>query len=297
MSSDRLTAWVIEAYTPVGVCAPAAVFARHVVAAAGPGSPARVKAWLFAASRIGAFAVSVGLELEPKVVLAEATIERFVLSIERSVSHPTRRTLRSNLRALAARLDRAPAPAPLSRERAKQPYSPAEIAGFLALADAQPTVGRRMRASGLVCLGAGAGLTGVDLRAVRGSDVICRSGGVIVEVTAAHPRAVPVVAAYHDRLVEAAGFFGDRFLVGGVEPSRRNVTTPLISSLSGGRDLPRLEMGRLRSTWLASAAETIGLRAFMDAAGIACSQRLGDIVAGLPRADEATAVAILGGAR
>ena len=36
--------------------------------------------------------------------------------------------------------------------------SPAEIGGYLARADAQPTVAGRMRASGLVCLGAGAGL-------------------------------------------------------------------------------------------------------------------------------------------
>ena len=44
---------------------------------------------------------------------------------------------------------------------------------------------RRMRAAGLVCLGAGAGLIRADLRAVRGTDVICRSGGVIVAVRGA----------------------------------------------------------------------------------------------------------------
>ena len=85
--------------------------------------------------------------------------------------------------------------------------------------------------------------------------------------------------------------------MGGVEPSRRNITTPLISSLSGSADLPRLETGRLRSTcWLAAVAEGIGLRAFMDAAG-SCSQRLGEIVATLPHANEPTAVAVMGGAR
>ena len=91
-----------------------------------------------------------------------------------------------------------PADTPLPRERAKAPYSPAEIAGYLALADAQPTAARRMRAAGLVCLGAGAGLIRADLRAVRGSDVICRSGGVIVAVRGARPRAVPVLARYHE---------------------------------------------------------------------------------------------------
>jgi len=42
-------------------------------------------------------------------------------------------------------------------------------------------------------------------------------------------------------------------------------------------------------------AETIGLRVFMDAAGITCSQRLGDLVAGLLPPSEEEAVALLGG--
>jgi hypothetical protein len=33
----------------------------------------------------------------------------------------------------------------------------------------------------------------------------------------------------------------------------------------------------------------------MRAAGITCSQRLGDIIAGMPAGDEAAAVALLGG--
>jgi hypothetical protein len=46
-----------------------------------------------------------------------------------------------------------PADVPLPRERSKQPYGAAEVGGFLALADAQPTRERRMRAAALVCLG------------------------------------------------------------------------------------------------------------------------------------------------
>ncbi len=39
-----------------------------------------------------------------------------------------------------------PADLPRPRERDKAPYRPEEIGGFLALADAQPTMERRMRA-------------------------------------------------------------------------------------------------------------------------------------------------------
>jgi len=90
--------------------------------------------------------------------------------------------VRANLRFIGRRVvpQLYPADLPLPRERAKQPYGPAQIDGYLALADAQPTAERRMRAAGLVCLGAGAGLIRADLRDVRGTDVIARSGGLAV---------------------------------------------------------------------------------------------------------------------
>jgi integrase len=190
-----------------------------------------------------------------------------------------------------------PADLPLPRERAKAPYSPAEIGGFLALADAQPTAERRMRAAGLVCLGAGAGLIRSDLRGVRGTDVACRSGGVVVQVRGQRSRMVPVLARYHGQLLAAARSAGTALICGGADPGRRNVTNPLISALDGGSGLPRLDTSRLRATWLAEVAELPGLATFMAAAGISCSQRLGDLVAGLAPADEAAAVRLLGAGR
>jgi integrase len=186
---------------------------------------------------------------------------------------------------------------PLPRERAKAPYSPAQIAGFLALAGAQPTRERRMRAAGLVCLGAGAGLIRSDLRDVRGSDVACRSGGVVVTVRGARPRTVPVLARYHARLLAAARSAGTALICGGADPGRRNITNPLVTALDGGTGLPRLDTSRLRATWLADAAELLGLATFMHAAGISCSQRLGDLIAGLEPAGEADAVRLLGAVR
>ena len=80
--------------------------------------------------------------------------------VRTGLSGVARRTLRTNQRFIARRAvpQMYPADTPLPRERAKAPYCAAEISGFLALADAQPTTGRRMRAAGLICLGAGAGL-------------------------------------------------------------------------------------------------------------------------------------------
>lgn len=265
-----------------------------VVSETSPQNSSRAKSLLFATSRLAEFALTVGLELEPDLLLLPQVIERFIVSS--SFSEPTRRTLRTNLRFVAARVvvQTSPPPVALRRERAKVPYTSDEIVSWLALADTQPTRLRRMRANALICLSAGAGLTGSDLRHVCGTDVICRSGGLLVRVSGGHKRTVPVLSKYHERLVSSAEFFCDRYLVCGTDPNRHNVTTPLIGSLSGGTDLGRLSVARLRATWLSCLAAQIGLKAFMDAAGITCSQRLGDIVSHLDPVDETVAVALLG---
>jgi integrase len=179
------------------------------------------------------------------------------------------------------------------RERAKQPYSLAEIDGYLRLSDAQATHRRRMRSSALVCLGAGAGVIAGELRHVRGSDIVERSGGVLVTVGGTRPRVVAVLERYQQRLLEAAAFAGDRYVIGGRNPDRLNVTTTLCAALSTDNSLPRLQAGRLRSTWLLECAARIGLGAFMQAAGITCSQRLGDLATQLPEATEDELVALL----
>jgi len=153
-----------------------------------------------------------------------------------------------------------------------------------------------MRAAALVCLGAGAGLIRGDLREVRGADVARRSGGVVVQVRGPRARAVPVLARYQEPLLAAAAHAASGLVCGGTGPGRRNLTFPLVSALDGGQGLPRLDTSRLRATWLADCGELLGLATFMHAAGISCSQRLGDLVAGLEPGAEDEAVRLLGAA-
>ena len=292
-------ATTIANYRPAASSAEVACFARAVVARAAPANSERAKALLWATTRLGAFGVSVGLALDPQVLLHPSVIERFIVVEAPTMSSAVRRTVRTNLRHVALRVAPSlqPRSMPLPRERSKSPYSEPELAAYLALADAQPTTARALRASGLICLGAGAGLMGKDLRHVRGHHVVSRSGGVVVEVKGARPRAVPVLSRYHERLVAAATFAKDGYVIGGKNPDRRNVTSTLVASLAGGIDLAPLDTGRLRATWLATVADQLGLATFMAAAGITCSQRLGDVIATLKVADEKSAVQLLGGAR
>jgi integrase len=297
---DPQLAAVIAAWRPCGASAGAADFAREVVGRAAPQRVERVRALLFAASRLAAFGERVGSELRSEVLLSEAQIERFVLCGTQGFSPATARTLRTNLRALTRALDAHPQPRPvaLPRERVKAPYSAAEIDGYLRLAEAQSTLSRRMRCEALICLGAGAGIVGAELRHISGGDVVCDSGGVLVRVRAPAPpraRMVPVFCRFQEPLLAAARFAGEGLICGGRDPGRRNLSDALSRALSADRCLPRLQAGRLRSTWLHEAARTIGLQTFMAAAGISCSQRLGDIAARLPRASETEMVALLQG--
>ena len=132
-----LIAGYIAAWQPSSVSPAAASFARSVAARAGQATRARANALLWAAARLAAFSVPLGLEPVPGVLLHPSVIGRFAASAP-GLSGVARRTLRTNLRFLARRAvpALAPADAPLPRERAKAPYSPAEIAGY-------PGAGRR----------------------------------------------------------------------------------------------------------------------------------------------------------
>ena len=147
----------------------------------------------------------------------------------------------------------------------------------------------------MLCLGLGAGLDGVDMRYVTGRHVIARSGGLVVDVEGTRARVVPVLSRYQAMLGVCAEFSGDSYLVGGVAPTRKNVTTPVLARASGGVGLKRLSVSRLRSTWLAEHLERLGLHGLLGAAGLKSSQRLFDLACSIPALSESELVVLLGG--
>ena len=193
MVADTGVAGYIGRWRPSSVSPRAAAFARDVIAKTGPQGRERVKNLLWAAGRLADYAASLGLDLAPETVFHPSVVERFARCAA-GLSGVARRTLRTNQRFIGRRVvpQLSPADVPLPRERAKAPYSAAQVDGYLALADAPPARERRMRAAGLACLGAGAGLIRGDLRDVRGSDVIARSGGLVVAARARPPRTAAI---------------------------------------------------------------------------------------------------------
>src|ERR1700735_2581926 len=153
---DVEAAAYIGRWRPSSVSPQAAAFAREVITKTAPAGRERAKNLLWAAGKLADYAIGLGLDAAPEVVLHPSVAERFTRCAP-GLSSVARRTLRTNLRFVGRRVvpQFYPQDMPLPRERAKAPYSPAQIGGYLALADAQPTMERRMRAAALVCLGAG----------------------------------------------------------------------------------------------------------------------------------------------
>jgi hypothetical protein len=128
----------IGRWRPSSVSPQAAAFARDVISQVAPAGRERAKNLLWAAGKLADYGLGLGLEPVPEVLLHPSVAERFTRCAP-GLSPAARRTLRTNLRFIGRRAvpQLYPQDLPLPRERAKQPYSPAEIAGFLALADAR----------------------------------------------------------------------------------------------------------------------------------------------------------------
>ena len=114
-------------------------------------------------------------------------------------------------------------------------------------------------------------------------------------VGGSRPRAVPVLARYHQLLLAAAAFAGAGLVTGGTRPGAPERDHPA-DPRPGRRDRPAPAGHQPAAGHLAAltAPNCIGLAAFMHAAGITCSQRLGDLLATLDPGTEAEAVALLG---
>ncbi len=295
-SGQALALEVVASWTPRHGCFESAEFARAVVTKLAPAGPPRARALLLAGSALCEWGLRIGLEATERSLFHEAVIERHIATAMDKATPASRRTRRANLRFVARGLGLAlrAEPAPIARDGPAAPYSFEEIEAYFALARRQ-VLRRRRAMESMLCLGLGAGLDGLDMRYVTGHHVLERSGGLVVVVEGARARVVPVLKRYQAMLVVCATFSGANNMTGGIAPTRKNVTTPVLARLSGGVDLKRLSVSKMRSTWISEQLEHLGVPALLRAAGLKYSQRLFDLALSLPQIDEAELVLLLGG--
>ena len=166
----------------------------------------------------------------------------------------TRGTYRSALYRLAMPVHGQPGQraTPFAGAKAPLPYSPAERAELAALAAAQRDAARRASALALVVFGIGAGLRPGELVALRGSDVSCRGHRVTVGIGGPAARVVPVTAGYAGRAAGLARGAGHAHLFrpGPADRGYKNFVTKFARTLAADPAVPRLTLGRCRSSFI-----------------------------------------------
>lgn len=138
-----------------------------------------------------------------------------------------------------------------------------------AWAEAQSKATKRHNCWALLALGAGAGLRAGEIARVRGRDVVTDDCGVLITVTGARSRSVPVMRQWEDRLSAVAAEVSATEWV--FRPQRhteyyKSVVNGFVHMQTTGLHKPVSQ--RLRSTWVVThLAAGTPLLPLMEAAG------------------------------
>jgi hypothetical protein len=268
------------------------VFTRAVVRAAAPSTSSQARHLLRNVARMSDWYLTEhpAASLTTDVLLDPAMVERFVTEGLAKSSN----AVRSVARAMLRRASREAAPhlhSPsmvIARPSANAPYSDEDLRLLLAHAERAP--GKwKAELDALICLGAGSPLQPGEHSAVRGSDVRLVDGVVVVDVRGSAPRTVPVDEPYGQRLLRRSRRAGHDYVAGSVA-SRKSALRWMNSQV----DVPRLEVGRLRATWLTRAVRRLGFDALLAAMAVRRTPSVFDAVEFLDEVDDNRILTVLG---
>ncbi|MEV7067307.1 hypothetical protein AB0N97_31585 [Streptomyces collinus] len=240
---------------------------RRVVRLADPLTSYKARELLSALSQLALFCNGEGLPGKAEVWLSREVIERFI-----AVGCPNvRESTRGNYRTRLLRLSeivlggecRTGKPAKLSASVLNSPYTRTELADLWGWVGGLPTDELRWGCKTLMALGLGVGLDSPEVIRVRVHDVRRSSGGggpVVVVTRGSRKREIlcrrpweGVLAAAADRLDNTGAA---QYLFRPNSYSRgTNTVTNFLARAQPSPKVPRLVMGRLRSTWLVELFE------------------------------------------
>ncbi len=166
---------------------------------------------------------------------------------------------------------------PFAGAAAPAPYSANEQAELAAAAAAQRDPAKRRSALAIAVFGIGAGLRPGELVALCGSDVGRRGRQVVVEVSGAATRVVPVTSCYAARAAELARGAGNGHLFrpGPADRGYKNVVTSFARNLAADPAVPRLTVSRCRASFIcAHLAAGTPLRELLAITGICQAESL-----------------------
>ncbi|SCK15230.1 hypothetical protein [Streptomyces sp. WMMB 322] len=297
----------IDAYRPAG--SPAGWSrvgdeVRRAVRLADPLVAYKATELMGALTKLALFCFGEGMPVSAEVWLTRESIERFIAVGCPHVSESARGNYRTRLLRLhevvIGGVCRTGKPASLSGSSPNQPYSRTELADLWGWATGQPTDELRWGCRTLLALGAGCGLDSPEVIPLRAHDVRRSPTASSVVVATRGPRKREilcrrpwegVLAAAVERLETpgaASYLFRPSSLARGA-----NTVTNFLDRTKRSQDVPRLVMGRLRSTWLATLFnERVPITVIVAAAGVDTLHGLSRVLPFLssPSAEEAAAL-------
>jgi hypothetical protein len=236
-------------------------------------------------------------------LLTAGVIEAYVAAS--SHTDRSRASVRSTMRRAIGSLNPDAQPLKVARPPVAAPYTPAECARIVRLAQNQPTNAATASMSFIVGLGLGAGLDTKDLRHLTAAcfnETRPDAGPAVLTVTVQEDRrrTVPVRDVYAPlvrralSIHAALGKARDDLILGKVA-DRTNVVDALSRAKSADpAGVLQLRVGRLRNTWLVAAmCAPMPLAEVLRAAGLGSARTLTDLLPFCPKPDDAAVAGAL----
>lgn len=225
------------------------------------------------------YAIERNLPLTADAVLTTQVIDTYIRQLD--ATDTLRAQRRTRLLNLAANVNPGPnAPArlaPIGHVATKPPYTPAETLLIRRLTLEQPTARRARNLAAVVGVCAGCGATSPDLRHLRTATVHRQPNGI--HVTFADPARTVVCRAFWEPVLDRAMVGADPDgLFYGEREDRRNLGARAVDNAEL-LDGPRIEIGRLRATWLADLmTDPVPLAVILKAAGLKTARTLAELM-------------------
>ncbi len=220
-------------------------------------------------------------------VFTRDTIDTFYVHGMASLQPSTRNDYRSRLHGVAPKVNRSLiAPTVFATEgyqHVRPGYTELEEAVLrrVAMRQRRPVIRRQLCA--VVGFGAGAGLDGRDFRTLRSQHVTVTGDGILVGVTGPRPRITVVRHEYEELVLNSLESLSPTSLVLGRDVDRKSVTGNIVDRADTFDDTPKIDISRLRSTWLMSLMRRrIPIQVILNAAGLQTARSLTDLVPHLP---------------
>jgi hypothetical protein len=235
----------------------------------------------------------VGCELDASIIFDRNLIDTYVReALPGDFAPGTRRNYRAWILRVAEVVnpDKTPhIPIPLNSKSMEIPYSEADIVALDRWAAGQPTEYRSVAAATLVALGAGAGLTSIEIAHLRSDSVTIHGNGTVeIKVTVAgeFKRRVVVTSEFEDIIAaQVKTLPGDKFVF---LPKRSRVENDIVSAFVSRTARPAgsltVTVRRLRNTWLVNQMiNRTDVLTLMEAAGLQSLESISRLAQFVPR--------------